>query len=131
MANEIPSFQQLKVWRQAMDLVVRVYDVTRSYPAEERFGLAAETRCASRSIPYNVAEGKMRFSVAEYRHFASIARGSSGELHTQLILASRLGYLPQGPFNDLEQAGERDRPYAPRVGKVFGLTVSLPRPGEG
>jgi four helix bundle protein len=103
MSGEIPSFQDLAVWRKAIDLVVRVYEVTKSYPPEEKFGLGQETRTTARSIAHNIAEGKMRSSTAEYRQFTGIARGSSGELHSQLILASRLGYLAPTTFDELAE----------------------------
>jgi four helix bundle protein len=92
-ASKIPSFKDLEVWKKAMLLVERIYRITRSYPDEERFGLTAETRKTARSVPYNVAEGKMRISVKEFRHFVSIALGSAGELQTQVLLAQRLRYL--------------------------------------
>jgi four helix bundle protein len=115
--NPSPSFQELDVWRKAMDLVVRVYEVTGSFPADERFGLVSETRGAARSVPYNIAEGKMRRTTAEYRHFVSVARGSSGELHTQLILASRLGYVSSTVFEEL----------ASRVSEVGRMLRALER----
>src|SRR5688572_30757873 len=91
--EKIHSFKDLKVWRKAMDLVVRIYEMTRSYPEHEKFGLTVETRKSARSVPYNISEGKSRFSVNEYRHFISIARGSLGELQTQVLLGTRLKYV--------------------------------------
>lgn len=101
-ASRIPIFRDLQVWKKAMDLVVHVYEVTKAYPSDERFGLVAETRKTVRSVPYNVAEGKMRSSVREYRHFVPIASGSLGELWTQLLLAQRLRYVSSREGGALE-----------------------------
>ena len=76
-----------------MDLVLDVYAVTKRFPSEERFGLAAQMRRAAVSIPANIAEGNARDSTAEYRHFLSIARGSVAELDTEFAIAERLGYV--------------------------------------
>ena len=65
---------------------------TKNYPSHERYGLTAETRKTSRSVPNNIAEGHKRGSTAEHIRFLGIAAGSAGELETQLLLAGRLGY---------------------------------------
>lgn len=91
--NRIPSFKDLEVWQKAMNLVDRSYDLTKSYPADERFDLIAETRKSARSVPYNIAEGKMRLTSKDFRRHVSIALGSLGELPTQLLVAGRREYL--------------------------------------
>jgi four helix bundle protein len=75
-----------------MDLVIDVYTLSRSFPADERYGLTAQARRAAVSIPVNIAEGKARLGANEYRHFVSIAIGSTAELTTELELAERLGF---------------------------------------
>jgi len=92
-AAPIRTFKDLLVWQKAMDLSVEIYRLTRNYPSDERYGLTAETRKTSRSVPYNIAEGHKRSSTADYIRFLAIAAGSVGELETQLLLASRLRYL--------------------------------------
>ncbi len=88
----IRTFKDLLVWQKAMDLSIGVYRITDNYPTHERYGLTAETRKTSRSVPSNIAEGHKRGSTAEYVRFLRIAAGSAAELETQLLLASRLGY---------------------------------------
>ena len=100
--SRIPRFKDLEVWKKSMDLVDLIYDLTQSYPSDERFGLAAETRKTVRSIPYNVAEGKKRASTNEFRYFVSIAAGSLGELYTQVLIAFRRKYLPPSALPRLE-----------------------------
>jgi four helix bundle protein len=73
--------------------VVGIYDVTRSYPADERFGLTQQLRRAAVSIPSNIAEGAGRDSSADFRRFLNIASGSACEVETQLDISLDLGYL--------------------------------------
>jgi four helix bundle protein len=104
--SRIRSFKDLEVWKRGMILVREVYGATDGYPAEERYGLAAETRKTARSIPANVAEGKMRFTPRDFRKFVGIALGSAGELQTQLCMAADLGYLPPLALEKFEAALE-------------------------
>ncbi|WP_328988124.1 four helix bundle protein [Thiorhodovibrio winogradskyi] len=76
-----------------MELVERVYRMTKTFPAEERYGLSNQIRRAAVSIPSNIAEGHARQSKAEYRNFLSIAQGSRAEVETQTLIALRLGYV--------------------------------------
>ena len=101
--NRIPSFKDLGVWKKSMELVRRVYEHTRLYPAEECYGLTAETRKSVRSVPANVAEGKMRSTGKDYRKFVGIALGSLGELQTQLLMGADLGYASALAVADLER----------------------------
>jgi four helix bundle protein len=88
----IRTFKDLLVWQKSMDLSIEVYRLTDNYPSHERYGLTAETRKTSRSVPSNIAEGHKRGSTADYVRFLRIAAGSAGELETQLLPACRLGY---------------------------------------
>jgi len=117
--SRVPSFKDLEVWKKSMDLVDLVYDLTQSYPSDERFGLAAETRKTARSVPYNVAEGKKRASQNEYRYFISIASGSLGELYTQILIAFRRKYLLPSVLPGVEARIEE-------IGKMlYGLERAL------
>lgn len=105
--SRVPSFKDLLVWQKAMKLVERIYEATRRYPDDERYGLSSETRKTARSVVYNIAEGKMRISPREFRQFVSISLGSLGELHTQVILARQLKYLSEenGLEPEIEEVG--------------------------
>ncbi len=119
--REIKSFKDLVVWQKAVDLCVAIYNATRTFPAEERFGMTAELRKTARSIPYNIAEGHKRPTTADYIRFLGIAAGSGGELETQILLAERLDYLERKRAQELlEQYREVERMLA-------GLTRSLER----
>jgi len=87
------AHRKLVLWDRATNLVVSVYEVTRRFPAIERFGLASQMQRAAVSIPCNIAEGAARRGRKEYLQFAYTARGSLSELDTQVEIAGRLGYL--------------------------------------
>jgi four helix bundle protein len=78
-----------------MDLARQVYLLTARFPAEERFGLSSQMRRCSVSVPSNIAEGACRGSKREMLRFLMIARGSLGELDTQLRLLDDIG-MPSG-----------------------------------
>lgn len=72
-----------------------VYQMTRSFPAEERFGLTSQIQRAAVSIPANVAEGYGRLHRGDYLHHLSMSQGSLAELETHLTIAARLEYIPR------------------------------------
>lgn len=88
----IRHFRQLIVWQKSMDLVEDVYKLTASLPTEEKFGLCSQMRRCAVSIPSNIAEGYNRSHLGDYLRFLSIAKGSAGELQTQLEISARLGF---------------------------------------
>ena len=83
------DFKSLVVWQRAMELADEVYDAAGLLPNEERYVLSAQMRDAVLSIPSNIAEGKGRWSVREYRQFVRYARGSALELESHLLFAKR------------------------------------------
>ena len=85
---------KLQVFELADEVAMLVYRVTAGFPKEELFGLTAQIRRAAVSIPSNIVEGCARDSEADYLRFLSIAFGSLRELHYQLNLSKRLGFLP-------------------------------------
>jgi four helix bundle protein len=90
--------EKLEVWNQAVDFVVSIYKLTECFPKEEKFGLTSQIRRAAVSIPANIAEGAARQSYKEFAHFLSNAQGSASELETELLIASRLGYLEEDKY---------------------------------
>jgi four helix bundle protein len=83
------DFKNLVVWQRAMDLADEVYDAVDTLPNDERYVLSAQMRRAALSIPANIAEGKGRWSIREYRQFVRHARGSALELESHLLFAQR------------------------------------------
>jgi four helix bundle protein len=90
-SGAVRSDEDLRVWGVA--LAEAVYEATRSFPDDERFGLTSQLRRAAVSIPSNLAEGRGRGSRQDYRRFVVFARGSLYEAETQLLLASRFDFL--------------------------------------
>ena len=94
-------YSDLKVWQKSMDLTVEIYSIVKLLPREELYGLSDQMRRAVVSIPSNIAEGHQRSAIREYLRFLNIAKGSLGELETQIMLCERLGYLKNDKTADL------------------------------
>ncbi len=86
------NFEDLLVWQKAVELAVLVYELTRAFPGDERFGLTSQLRRSAVSIASNVAEGRGRLSQGDFRQFLGIAQGSTYEVLTQLLIAKRLQF---------------------------------------
>ena len=92
------SYEDLQVWQKAMDLAVFVYEITRNFPSDEKYGLTSQIRRAAYSISSNIAEGCSRDGLNEFQHFLSISQGSLAELKTQIIIAQRIELLANEQF---------------------------------
>ena len=90
-SSEIRSYQDLRVWQEGMEIASACYQVTRTFPKEEMYGMISQIRRAAVSIPANIAEGYGREYRGEYIQFLRIAQGSLKELETHLLLAVRVG----------------------------------------
>ncbi|WP_027459943.1 four helix bundle protein [Deinococcus murrayi] len=89
------DYRQFVVWQKAHALALRVYVLTHSFPADERFGLTAQLRRAAVSIPSNIAEGAGRSSDTDFARFLDMAGGSANEVEYQMLLARDLGSIPE------------------------------------
>lgn len=87
------NIKELKIWNKAMELTIEIYKATEKFPKEETYGLTSQIRRAAVSIPSNISEGAGRNSKNEFRHFLSIANGSSYELQSQLVISNRLNLI--------------------------------------
>jgi four helix bundle protein len=94
---------KLRAFELADELTILIYRVTRDFPREEVYGLTSQMRRAAVSVPSNIVEGCARESQTEYVRFLEIAFGSLRELHYQLNLAMRLGFLIDKEGNIYEQ----------------------------
>jgi len=87
--------KKLDVWRKSIDLVQIIYDLTKSFPRDEIYGLAKQMRRAAISIPSNIGEGAARQTKREFVQFLHMAQGSLSELDTHLEISKRLNYLKE------------------------------------
>ena len=91
-------FEELKAWQKAVDLAVKVYEITRKESFKRDFGLIDQMRRSSVSISSNISEGdQLESDKSSIRHFR-IAKGSTAELYTQSIISNRIGYLDKQDF---------------------------------
>ncbi len=90
----VKDYKDLRVWQQAMDLVVMVYQQMKMMPREELYGFTDQIKRAVVSVPSNIAEGESR-GTKEFIHFLRIAQGSLSELETQLQLSIKLEMLKE------------------------------------
>lgn len=91
--GRISNFRQLEVWQEAHKLVLMVYEITKGFPTEERFGLVTQMRRAAVSIPANIAEGFKRRGIQDKIRFYNVSEGSLEELKYFFILSQDLGYI--------------------------------------
>jgi four helix bundle protein len=87
------NYRKLEVWYHAVDLAVDIYEITQHFPHEEKYGLTSQMRRAAFSVPSNVAEGEGRWTSRDHLRFLGEARGSLYELDTDVVIASRVGYI--------------------------------------
>jgi len=115
----VKDFRKLKVWQKSHLLTLKVYEVTRKFPKDETYGLTAQMRKSSSSIPTNIAEGCGRGGDTEFARFLQIAMGSASELEYELILSRDLHYLSLNEYEDLQQdTVEVKRMLTPFIGRL-------------
>jgi len=96
------SFRELRVWQAAMELVEKIYQVTKEFPKEELYGLTSQVRRAAVSVPSNIAEGHTREHLKEYLHHISMVQASLAEVDTQLEIGKRLRYISAGRLSTIQ-----------------------------
>jgi len=89
----IKYYRDLTIWKDSIELVTRVYELTRKLPQYENYGLSSQLQRAAVSIPSNIAEGHARKTNKEFNRFLSISLGSLAELETQMTITEKLLYL--------------------------------------
>jgi four helix bundle protein len=94
--------RKLQVFHDSHRLVLAIYRETKAFPKDEWFGIRQQMRRATISVPTNIVEGSARLTTSEYINFVNIARGSAGELHYLIGVASELELLPADVFKLLD-----------------------------
>jgi four helix bundle protein len=95
------NYKQLRVWQNGMELVRRVYRLTRGFPKHEVFGLSSQMQRAAISVPANIAEGHTRGTTKEFLRYVTISHGSLAELETMFLVARDLQYIDAEHFVQL------------------------------
>ncbi len=98
MKKIINSVEDMDVFKKAHKITIDIYEVTKTFPQDEKFTLVSQMRRAAYSIPSNLMEGGHRLNRKEYRQFVGIAKGSAGELKYFLLLSKDLGYISEGKY---------------------------------
>jgi four helix bundle protein len=101
------SHKKLDVYLNSVKLVAQVYEVTKHFPADEKYTLISQLRRAAISVCSNIAEGSSRTYKAEKKRFLEISRSSLVEIDTQIEIALLLKYLEITQIKNLENYLER------------------------
>ena len=96
------NFKNLKIWQESIMLVSETYELTRSFPDYEKFGLVSQMNRCSVSIPSNIAEGTSTGTDKHFKRYLGISLGSAFEWETQLIVAFNQKYISKEKFKELE-----------------------------
>jgi four helix bundle protein len=100
--STIQRFQDVEAWQRARELTRAIYHFTGAAPFSRDYGLCDQIRRASVSTMSNIAEGFERGGSAEFAHFLSIAKGSAGEVESQLYVALDQEYISHDEFSQME-----------------------------
>jgi len=95
------NFEQLNVWQQAHVFVLDVYEITKSFPKDEMYGLTSQFKRAAVSIPANIAEGYRKRGIKDKLRFYNISQGSADECTYFIILSRDLGFITNDIYNQL------------------------------
>src|SRR5688572_22369507 len=118
-------YERFRAWEVAHQLAVAVIKETADWPKREWYGLAAQVRKASISVPSNIVEGSAKRGPAEFRRYVDISIGSLAETEYQLRLARELGFVPVERWKPLDDL-------CTEAGKcLHGLARSLRPPNQG
>ncbi|HAA15832.1 MAG TPA: four helix bundle protein [Cytophagales bacterium] len=110
------SFQDLKVWQKAHQLVLAVYRLSKNFPKDEMYGLTSQLRRATVSIVANIAEGFKKYGKADKVRFMNISQGSLEEVRYYFILTNDLGYgNTQQEMSLLEEVSRMLQAYIKRI----------------
>ena len=99
--------KELDVFKLSHQLTLRIYEITKSYPQDEKYGLVPQMRRSSSSIPMNLMEGTGRRTSKEYIHFLSICSGSCEEIKYQILLSKDLDYIETTIYDELTEQYSR------------------------
>ncbi len=109
------NFKDLIVWKKAHENALIIYELTKSFPKEEQYGITSQLRRASVSIPTNIAEGSGKFTQKDFANFLQISLGSSHETEYLILLSFDLKYINEYDYKNLNQS----------INEVKAMLISL------
>ena len=101
-SREGKGFRELLIWQRAHELTLAVYELTKDFPSDEKYGLTSQIRRAASSVPANIVEGYAAGQGNFKRHLL-IAKGSLAEVEYFLILAKDLKYASLDKIETVEK----------------------------
>ncbi|HBY57917.1 MAG TPA: hypothetical protein DEG96_08700 [Candidatus Atribacteria bacterium] len=113
------DYKKLKVWKYAHELTLEIYQITKNFPKEEKYGIVSQIRRAASSISTNIVEGCGQIDNGNLIRFLGIAKGSSFELEYLILLVKDLEYLKEEEYSKLNEKVEQ------LIGMITNLIKSL------
>jgi four helix bundle protein len=101
--KKVQCFEDLFIWQKAVEFAKEIYLITEKKGLKNDFGLKSQMRDSAVSISSNIAEGFERRSRKEYLNFLNFAKGSAGEIRSQLCVAFEIGYLEKPELENLRE----------------------------
>jgi four helix bundle protein len=101
------SFEKLNVWIDSKELIKSIYNITKLFPDEEKFGLTNQLRRASISVASNLAEGTSRQTNKDKAHFTTLSFSSLMEVLNQIIIAKELNLLSENNYQEIRPQIEK------------------------
>ncbi len=97
------SFEKLDVWKESISFSKDIYELTKTFPSDEKFGLISQLRRATNSISSNLAEGTSRSTNKDKAHFTTLAYSSTMEVLNHLILSKELYLMSEKKYISLRE----------------------------
>jgi len=109
------DYKKLKVWEDAHQFTIDIYNITKNFPNGEQYGLTSQIRRSASSIPTNIVEGCGQLDNGNLIRFLGIAKGSAFEVEYQLLLAKDLSYITNEGYNSLTK----------KIGEIISMLTGL------
>ncbi len=95
------KFERLEVWKRSIDWANDVFDIAQSLPKDYQYSIGEQLRRAALSVPTNIAEGVGRDGEKETKYFYRVAKGSTYEVVSLLVMAGKRGALAPDAYRKL------------------------------
>jgi four helix bundle protein len=103
LMSDIKTFEDLECWKKARRLRIKISELAKTFPNDEKFGLTSQIVRAIRSVSHNIAEGYGRFHFRENAQFCRTSRGSLYEVLDQVIVANEEGYITENVLKEIRK----------------------------